>query len=278
MKRLKQLLLILGGGILLGWGSLPRAYAQQARIKIDPDRVIDQVDPLIYGSFVEHLGRCVYGGIYEPGSPLADEDGLRQDVLQAVRELGVTILRYPGGNFVSNYHWLDGVGPERKPRLDLAWHVLEPNTFGTNEFMKFIRKVGAEPYFTVNMGTGTIEEAQWWVEYTNVKEGPYYAELRKQHGFPEPYGIKFWSLGNEMDGFWQLGHLNAEDYAKKSPGSRQVDEGHRSLDSADCRWFVRLSSGRRPAVLEPRRAGRTEGLYRLHRPAHVRRQSRRQLL
>jgi len=214
MLRVRLFLLTLIG--LLGGIFFHEVQAQQARIKIDPDRAIDEVSPLIYGSFVEHLGRCVYGGIYEPGSPLADEDGLRKDVLQAVRELGVTILRYPGGNFVSNYHWLDGVGPERKPRLDLAWHVLEPNTFGTNEFMKFMRKVGAESYFTVNMGTGTIEEAQWWVEYTNVKEGPYYAELRKQHGFPEPYGIKFWSLGNEMDGFWQLGHLNAEDYAKKA--------------------------------------------------------------
>jgi alpha-N-arabinofuranosidase len=190
--------------------------AQNARIKLDLDRTVGEVDPLIYGSFVEHLGRMIYGGIYEPGSPLADENGLREDVMEAIRELNPTILRYPGGNFVSNYHWMDGVGPERKAQLDLAWHVLEPNTFGTNEFIQFVREVGAEPYFTVNMGTGTIEEAQEWVVYTNIEEGPYYAELRRKHGYPQPYGIKYWSLGNEMDGYWQIGHLSAEDYTKKA--------------------------------------------------------------
>ncbi|HDR67520.1 MAG TPA: alpha-N-arabinofuranosidase, partial [Bacteroidaceae bacterium] len=146
------------------------------------------------------------------------EDGFRKDVLKAAKELNVTIARYPGGNFVSNYHWLDGVGPEdeRVPRMELAWARLETNEFGTNEFMKYVRKLNTEPYFAVNMGTGTIEEAQNWVEYCNVREGPYYAELRKKHGFPEPHNIKYWSLGNEMDGFWQMGHLNAEDYVKKA--------------------------------------------------------------
>lgn len=200
--------------------SLPLAFqpleAQNARIKLDLDRTVGEVDPFLYGNFVEHLGRMIYGGIWEPGSPLADEDGFRTDVLDAIRELNPTILRYPGGNFVSNYHWEDGVGPERRAQLDLAWHVLEPNTFGTNEFMQFVRKVDSEPYFTVNMGTGTFDEANNWVTYTNIEEGPYYAELRRQHGYPEPYGIKYWSLGNEMDGFWQIGHLNAEDYTKKA--------------------------------------------------------------
>jgi len=189
---------------------------QNARIKLDPDRTIGEVNPLIYGNFVEHLGRMIYGGIWEPGSPLADEDGFRTDVLEAIRELNPTILRYPGGNFVSNYHWEDGVGPERRAQVDLAWHVLEPNTFGTNEYMKFIEKVGAEPYFTVNMGTGTFDEANNWITYTNVADGAYYAELRKEHGYEEPYNIKYWSLGNEMDGFWQIGHLSAEDYVKKA--------------------------------------------------------------
>ena len=202
--------------LVIGLAAVGAAEAENARIKLDLDRTVGEVDPLIYGNFVEHLGRMVYGGIYEPGSPFADEHGLRQDVMEAIRELNPTILRYPGGNFVSNYHWMDGVGPERKAQIDLAWHVLEPNTFGTNEFMEFVRQVGAEPYFTVNMGTGTIEEAQEWVVYTNVKEGPYPAELRRQHGYPEPYGIKYWSLGNEMDGFWQIGHLSAEDYTKKA--------------------------------------------------------------
>ena len=189
---------------------------QRARIKLDLDRKIGEVDSLIYGNFVEHLGRHIYGGIFEPGSRLADRDGFRTDVLAAVKDLNVAIARYPGGNFVSNYNWLDGVGPERIPRLELAWFVLEPNTFGTNEFMKFVQKVGTRPYFTVNMGTGTIEEARRWVEYTNVAEGPYYAELRKKHGFAEPYGIKYWSLGNEMDGPWQMGHLSVEAYVEKA--------------------------------------------------------------
>lgn len=187
-----------------------------ARIKIDTDRIIGEIDEKIYGNFVEHLGRCVYGGIYDPGNPLSDEKGIRKDVLEAAKELNVTLCRYPGGNFVSNYHWMDGVGPNRTPRMELAWARLENNDFGTNEFVDFAQKLGTEPYFAVNMGTGTIEEAQQWVEYCNVKEGPYFANLRQQHGYEEPHKIKYWGLGNEMDGFWQMGHLNAHDYAKKA--------------------------------------------------------------
>lgn len=196
----------------------PDLFAQHARIKIDLDRTIGQVDKNIYGNFVEHLGRCVYGGIYEEGSRLSDENGYRKDVMAAVKELKPAIIRYPGGNFVSNYNWLDGVGPkeERIPRLELAWATLETNRFGTNEFVAYAKKIGAEPYITVNMGTGTIEEARRWVEYCNVKEGPYYAELRKRHGYPDPYNITYWALGNEMDGPWQMGHLSAEDYTKKA--------------------------------------------------------------
>jgi alpha-N-arabinofuranosidase len=192
--------------------------AQNAKIKFDTDRKIGEVDKNIYGNFVEHLGRCVYGGIYDPASSLSDANGFRKDVMDAVKGLNVSLIRYPGGNFVSNYHWLDGVGPksERPSRLELAWARLETNEFGTNEFIKYCRAIGSEPYLAVNMGTGTIEEAQRWVEYCNVKDGPYYAELRKKHGFPEPYNVKYWSLGNEMDGYWQMGHLNAEDYCKKA--------------------------------------------------------------
>ncbi len=194
------------------------APAQNARIKIDVERTIGNVDKHIYGNFVEHLGRCVYGGIYDTVSSLSDSKGFRKDVMAAVKELKPTIVRYPGGNFVSNYNWLDGVGPksERIPRLELAWGTLETNQFGTNEFMEFARAVGTDPYFTVNMGTGTIEEARRWVEYCNVKEGPYYAELRKKHGYSEPHNIQYWSLGNEMDGPWQMGHMNAEDYCNKA--------------------------------------------------------------
>ena len=218
--------------------------AQNARIKIDTDRTIGEVSGLIYGNFVEHLGRCVYGGIYDPGSPLANEHGLRTDVIQAVRDLHVPIIRYPGGNFVSNYHWLDGVGPanQRVPRMELAWSRLETNSFGTNEFVEFSREVGAEPYFSVNMGTGTIEEAQRWVEYCNIKEGPYYAELRKEHGYPEPLNVQYWSLGNEMDGSWQMGHLNAIDYSKKAKEAAKLMR----LTSPDIKLVAAGSSNYRP--------------------------------
>ena len=209
-KKYVLIMLILGGTSLLS--------AQNARIKIDTERTIGEVNPHIYGNFAEHLGRCIYGGIYDEGSPLSDADGFRKDVMEAVKGLNVSILRYPGGNFVSNYHWKDGIGPkdERPPRMELAWARLETNRFGTDEFMEYVKKIGTEPYLAVNMGTGTIEEAQQWVEYCNVKDGPYYAELRKKYGHPEPYDVKYWSLGNEMDGPWQMGHLNAEDYSKKA--------------------------------------------------------------
>lgn len=220
--------------------------AQNARIKIDIDRTVGEVNPLIYGNFVEHLGRCVYGGIYDPGNPLSDENGFRKDVLEAVKGLNVSIARYPGGNFVSNYHWLDGVGPkeDRVPRLELAWMRHETNHFGTNEFMEFTKQIGTEPYFTVNMGTGTIEEAQWWIEYCNIAEGPYYAELRKQHGYPEPHNITYWSLGNEMDGFWQMGHLNAEDYSKKAREAAKLMR----LTSPGIKLIAAGSSNYRPSA------------------------------
>ena len=218
--------------------------SQNARIKIDIDRTIGQVDKNLFGNFVEHLGRCVYGGIYDPGSSLSDEQGFRKDVLEAVKGLNVSLIRYPGGNFVSNYHWRDGVGSveERIPRLELAWARLESNAFGTNEFIRFCRKVGTEPYFSVNMGTGTIEEAQQWVEYCNVKEGPYFAELRKKHGFAEPHKIKYWSLGNEMDGFWQMGHLSAEDYCKKAREAAKLMK----LTDPDIKLVAAGSSNYRP--------------------------------
>lgn len=241
MRTLKNKIELAFMALFIVAGSL---QAQKARIKIDTDRVIGEVDKKIYGNFVEHLGRCVYGGIYEEGSALSDDRGFRKDVLEAVKNLNVSITRYPGGNFVSNYHWLDGVGPkdERPPRMELAWGRLESNRFGTNEFMEYAREIGTEPYFSVNMGTGTIEEAQQWVEYCNVKEGPYYAELRKKHGYPEPYNIKYWSLGNEMDGFWQMGHLNAEDYAKKAREAAKLMK----LTSPDIKLIAAGSSNYRP--------------------------------
>lgn len=234
----------LTSGILLIFLMVSPAFGQNARIKVDVDRTIGEVNKMIYGNFVEHLGRCVYGGIYDPESPLSDENGFRKDVMEAVKDLNVSLARYPGGNFVSNYHWLDGVGPaeERVPRLELAWARLETNQFGTNEYMKYMKAIDCEPYFSVNMGTGTIEEAQRWVEYCNVKEGPYYAELRRKHGFEEPYNIKYWSLGNEMDGFWQMGHLNAEDYSKKAREAAKLMR----LTSPDLKFIAAGSSNYRP--------------------------------
>jgi len=229
---------------LLLIGTAFTSVAQNARIKIDIDRKIGEVDKHLYGNFVEHLGRCVYGGIYEEGSPLADNKGIRLDVLEAVKDLNVSITRYPGGNFVSNYHWKDGIGPkdQRPARMELAWARLESNRFGTDEFVDFAKRMNTEPYFSVNMGTGTIEEAQQWVEYCNVKDGPYFAELRKKNGNPEPFNIKYWSLGNEMDGFWQMGHLNAEDYSKKAREAAKLMK----LTSPDIKLIAAGSSNYRP--------------------------------
>lgn len=193
-----------------------RGQNLKATIKIDKDRRTGTIDKLIYGNFTEHLGRCIYGGIHDPKSPEADADGFRKDVIQATRDLGVTIVRWPGGNFVSGYHWEDGIGPvEKRPkRKDLAWGDIEPNTVGTDEWLKFSRAVGAEPYICVNMGTGTLDEARNWVEYCNAKPGLSYSDLRVKNGHPEPYKVKYWGLGNEVDGEWQMGHKNAEDYSK----------------------------------------------------------------
>ena len=194
------------------------AYGQApaAHIKIDTDRVIGEVHPHLFGNFAEHLGRCIYGGIFEEGSPLADEEGYRKDVMQAVRGLGVTILRWPGGNFASGYNWKDGIGPRqlRPVRPDHAWGDLEPNRFGTDEFLKYCERLGIEPYICINAGLGTIEDARQWVEYCNESRDTYWARQRRKNGRDRPWGVKYWGLGNEIDGPWQLGHKNAEDYAK----------------------------------------------------------------
>ena len=191
-------------------------FAQQARIKIDTDRRVGEVDKLLFGNFAEHLGRMIYGGIYEEGSPLSDKDGFRTDVMQAVKTLGVSILRYPGGNFASGYNWKDGIGPKelRPVRPEAAWDDIETNRFGTDEFLKYCQRIGAEPYICINAGLGTIEEARQWVEYTNESRHTYWADLRRKNGHDAPYNVKYWGLGNEIDGPWQLGHKNAEDYSK----------------------------------------------------------------
>jgi alpha-N-arabinofuranosidase len=192
------------------------AQGADARIKIDTDRQVGEISPLIYGNFTEHLGRCIYGGLYEPGSQLADEQGFRKDVIEGTQKLNATIVRWPGGNFVSGYHWEDGIGPKdkRPTRIDLAWGARESNQFGTDEFIQWCRKVNTQPYFCVNLGTGSMDEARNWVEYCNVEKGTYYSDLRRQNGFEKPHKVIYWGLGNEMDGNWQMGHKNADDYGK----------------------------------------------------------------
>ena len=189
---------------------------EKAKIILDKDYVVGKVDPRLFGSFVEHLGRCVYGGIYEPGHPTADEEGFRGDVLALVKELGVPVVRYPGGNFVSGFRWEDSVGPvaERPARLDLAWCTTEPNAFGMGEFIRWCRKAGAAPMYSINLGTRGVQEAQDVVEYANHPGGTRLSDLRQSHGAKEPYGIKLWCLGNEMDGPWQTGHKTAREYGR----------------------------------------------------------------
>ncbi len=202
-----------------------------AKVVVDVRRTITTLDRRLFGSFLEHLGRAIYGGIFEPGSKLADANGFRRDVLEEVRKLGVPIVRYPGGNFVSGYDWLDGVGPvASRPRvLERAWNSIETNRFGTNEFLAWCRAVGTEPLFGLNLGTGTPEKAAALVEYCNVASGTRWSELRRRHGIESPYGVKRWCLGNEMDGPWQIGHMTAAEYGEKAADAarqmRAVDPG-----------------------------------------------------
>ncbi|MBD7919996.1 alpha-N-arabinofuranosidase [Cellulomonas sp. Sa3CUA2] len=202
---------------------------QSGKLSIDPAFVVAPVNRRVFGSFVEHMGRCVYGGLYEPGHATADEDGLRGDVLALVREMGVTAVRYPGGNFVSGYRWEDGVGPveDRPTRLDPAWKTIETNAFGLNEFMRWARKANIEPVMAVNLGTRGIAEAVELLEYANHPKGTALSDLRVEHGAPEPHAIRTWCLGNEMDGPWQLGHKTAEEYgrlaAETARAMRQVE-------------------------------------------------------
>ncbi|HYO08315.1 MAG TPA: alpha-L-arabinofuranosidase C-terminal domain-containing protein [Tepidisphaeraceae bacterium] len=191
---------------------------QLATIALDTDDVVADVPRTIFGGFAEHMGRCIYGGIYDPESGQADENGIRRDVAEALREMDLSVLRYPGGNFVSSYDWRDGVGPrdQRPRRRELAWQQIETNQFGTNEFIDCCRQMKIEPMLAVNLGTGGIMEAANLVEYCNAPVGTQYADLRASHGYPRPHGVKYWCLGNEMDGTWQVGQMTAEDYAKKA--------------------------------------------------------------
>lgn len=176
----------------------------------------NSVDNRLFGSFLEHMGRAIYGGIYEPEHPTADENGFRGDVLELVKELNVSIVRYPGGNFLSGYNWRDGIGQYRPKRLDLAWRTIETNEFGLDEFMKWAEKANVEAMLAVNMGTGTPKDAAEMIEYTNFPKGTELSDARIENGHEEPYGVNVWCVGNEMDGPWQVGQLSAEDYGKKA--------------------------------------------------------------
>ena len=189
---------------------------RRTKMVLDKEFQIGEVDKRIYGSFIEHLGRAVYGGIYQPGHPTADAEGFRGDVLELVRQLQVPIIRYPGGNFVSNFFWEDSVGPveERPRRLELAWRSLETNEVGLNEFAGWAKKAGSEVMMAVNLGTRGTADACNLLEYCNHPSGTKYSDLRIRHGVKDPHNIKVWCLGNEMDGPWQIGHKNAEEYAR----------------------------------------------------------------
>ena len=191
---------------------------KQAKMHIEKNFKLAEVDKRIYSSFLEHLGRAIYTGIYEPGHPAADENGFRRDVLELISELNVSHVRYPGGNFLSGYSWKDGVGPkeDRPRRLDLAWHTIESNQFGIDEFVDWSKKSGTEIMGAVNMGTGTPKEAGELLEYCNYPGGTYWSDLRAKNGHKDPHNIKLWCIGNEMDGSWQICHLDADDYGKKA--------------------------------------------------------------
>lgn len=190
----------------------------RATLHLDTQHTIGAIDPRIFGGFLEHLGRCVYEGIYDPGNPLSDESGFRRDVLEALRPLKMPVMRYPGGNFVSCYDWRDGIGPreERPARLDYAWHSVESNQFGTDEFMEWCKELGTAPMLAVNLGTAGTVDAAALLEYCNFPAGTAWADRRKRNGHTNPYGVKLWCLGNEMDGEWQAGHVPAEVYAQRA--------------------------------------------------------------
>ncbi|MFV0400768.1 MAG: alpha-L-arabinofuranosidase C-terminal domain-containing protein [Oscillospiraceae bacterium] len=174
-------------------------------VTVNPERVLGKRNKMIYGHFIEHFHRQIYGGVYDPGNPLSDGEGLRTDVLEAMRKIKVPILRWPGGCFVSSYNWKKAVGEKRVPAFDKAWRVEDPNTFGTDEYVALCRKIGCEPYICTNAGTGTAEEMSDWVEYCNLENEGEYARQRIVNGYPEPHGVRYWSIGNENYGDWEIG-------------------------------------------------------------------------
>jgi len=225
---------LLLGRFLCAQSSSPSA---PARVYLDTKRTIAPIDRNLFGSFLEHLGRAIYEGIYDPGSRLSDTNGFRKDVMEEIHTLGVPIIRYPGGNFVSGYNWLDGIGPKQeRPRvLDKAWNSINTNQFGTDEFLMWCKAVGTRPLMGLNLGTGTAEQAAALVEYCNVDKGTRWSDLRRKNGSSEPYKVQHWCLGNEMDGPWQIGHMTATEYGlKAADAARQMRYVDPSLTLVAC--------------------------------------------
>jgi alpha-L-arabinofuranosidase len=231
----------LGASVALGRNLFGQSSASSAsqpiRIYADARRTIAPVQREVFGSFLEHLGRAIYEGIYDPQSKLSDSNGFRKDVLDEIKKLGVPIIRYPGGNFVSGYNWLDGIGPKasRPLVLDKAWNSMNSNEFGTDEFLTWCRLVGTEPLLGLNLGTGTAEQAAALVEYCNLDKGTQWSNLRRKNGIMEPYKVQKWCLGNEMDGPWQIGHMTATEYGLKAEdAARQMRYVDPSLKLIAC--------------------------------------------
>jgi len=224
------------GRFMFGQTSSPSPN-DPSRAFIDSRRTIAPIDKNLFGSFLEHLGRAIYEGIYDPGSKLSDANGFRKDVLDEIKKMGVPIIRYPGGNFVSGYNWLDGVGPkkDRPVVLDRAWNAIESNQFGTNEFMQWCKLAGTEPLMGLNLGTGTPEQAAALVESCNIDKGTEWSDLRRKHGFVDAYRVRNWCLGKEMDGPWQIGHMTATEYGLKAQdAARQMRAVDPSLQLIAC--------------------------------------------
>jgi alpha-L-arabinofuranosidase len=224
-------------GMLFGRLAEAQTGNATARVYIDTRRTIAPLDRNLFGSFLEHLGRAIYEGIYDPGSKLSDSNGFRKDVMEEIRGMGVPIIRYPGGNFVSGYNWLDGIGPKQdRPRvLDKAWNSLNTNQFGTDEFMQWCKAAGTQPLMGLNLGTGTPEQAAALVEYCNVEKGTKWSDLRRKNGAAEPYKVEHWCIGNEMDGPWQIGHMTAHEYGiRAADAARQMRYVDPSLKLVAC--------------------------------------------
>ncbi len=229
--------LVCSSNLSLGRFLSAQVSSSSVKVYVDSRRAIAPLNRNLFGSFLEVLGRAIYEGVYDPGSKLSDSNGFRTDVLNEIKKMGVPIIRYPGGNFVSGYNWLDGVGPkqDRPVQLDKAWNSLNSNQFGTNEFMQWCKMVGTEPLMGLNLGTGSAEQAAALVEYCNVDSGTQWSNLRRKHGYAAPYKVEKWCLGNEMDGPWQIGHMLATEYGlKAADAARQMRYVDPSLKLIAC--------------------------------------------